>query len=149
MGASEWGGGRFICLPPFVCQNVCNVKRIRRFISAERVAWIAVLAASPAYVLCRWTHFCMGGHLPDHGDLGHSHKAMVGYALDSAWAIAFALAVVMSFLSGITFRYSFIFALGVGFLFLTDPHGLSEILAWPVHAALCLFAIACWKGWID
>ena len=125
------------------------MKRITKFISAERAAWIAFLAASPAYVFCRWTHFCMGGHLPDHGDLGHSHRAMVGYALDSVWAVAFAFAAVMSFLSGITFRYSFIFALGVGFLFIADPRGLGEILAWPVHAALCLFVIACWKGWID
>lgn len=125
------------------------MKRILAFVSADRAAWIAFLVASPAYLLCRSTHFCMGGHLPDHGNLDHSHSLIVGFALDSIWVAAFGLAVVMSFMGGITFRYIFIFALGVGFLFIADPRGIGGILAWPVHAALCLFAIACLKGWID
>lgn len=117
--------------------------------SPERAGWIAFvgfLAASPAYVLCRSTHFCMGGHLPDHGAAGHSHAVALGYLFDAIWVVAFGLAVVLAFLSGLTFRYAFVFALGVGFLFIADPSG---IVLWPAHVVLSVFAIACLKGWID
>ena len=91
----------------------------------------------------------MGGHLPDHRDLEHTHSTVLGYALDSIWVGGFALSVLMAFRSGITFRYAFIFALGVALLVVTNPVGLGDILGWRVHAALCLFALACLKGWID
>ena len=91
----------------------------------------------------------MGGHLPDHGDLGHSHRAVLGYFSDCIWVVGFVLAVLLSFFSGITFRYVAVFAAGVLFLIVADPRGIGGILAWPVLAVLCLFTIACLRGWID
>lgn len=87
--------------------------------------------------------------MPDHGALGHSHSTALGYVTDTIWVVAFGLAVVLAFLSGLTFRYAFVFALGVGFLLIADPRGVSGIVLWPAHVALSVFAIACLKGWID
>lgn len=84
--------------------------------------------------------------MPDHGAAGHSHAVALGYLFDAIWVVAFGLAVVLAFLSGLTFRYAFVFALGVGFLFIADPSG---IVLWPAHVVLSVFAIACLKGWID
>ena len=87
--------------------------------------------------------------MPDHGAAGHSHAVALGYLFDTIWVGAFGLAVVLAFLSALTFRYAFAFALGVGFLFIADPRGVSGIVLWPAHLVLAVFAIACLRGWID
>ncbi len=61
----------------------------------------------------------------------------------------FIISVVLAFRSEVTFRYAFIFALGVGFLFISDPRAVLGILEIPVQIVLCLFSIACLIGWID
>jgi len=84
----------------------------------------------------------MAGHLQHPDDF-----TPVAYVTDALWFVGFLCSIVLAFRSDITFRYVFVFALGVGFLFIADPRGISEILRIPVHAALCLFAIACLIGW--
>lgn len=127
-------------------------KRRTKFASAERASWIAFaafLAVSPLYAWCQLTHYCMGGHLPDHPALGHSHATTLAFLLDGLWTVVFGAVAILAFFSGITFRYVFVFALGIGFLFVADPRGIGEILIWPVLVATCLFAIASLRGWID
>ena len=110
---------------------------------ATRIAFLSFLAASPAYYNCRSRHFCMAGHL-QHAD----DYTPFAYLTDAMWIIGFVCSIILAFRSDVTFRYVFVFALGVTFLFFADPHGIGEILRLPVHIALCLFAVACLLGWI-
>jgi hypothetical protein len=122
------------------------MKRILKFLSPDRatqIAFLSFLAASPAYHICRSKHFCMAGHL-QHFD-GYTSLA---YLTDGLWIFGFLCSIVLAFRSDVTFRYVFLFALGVGFLFFADPRGIGGILQIPIHVSLGLFAIAGLLRWL-
>jgi hypothetical protein len=122
------------------------MKRILEFLSpdrATRIAFLSFLVASPAYFICRSNHFCMAGHLQHSDDY-----TPLAYLTDGFWVIGFVCSIILAFRSDVTFRYVFMFALGVAFLCFADPRGIGGLLQIPVHVALGLFAIACLLGWI-
>ncbi len=122
------------------------MKRILEFLSPDRAttgAFLSFLLASPAYYICRTRHFCIAGHLQHPDDF-----TPLACVTDGFWSIGFLCAMVLAFRSDVTFRFVFVFALGVGFLFLANPLGIGGVLWLPVLVALCLFAIACLMGWI-
>ena len=121
------------------------MKRIFEFLSPDRANWIAFvtfLVSVPCFVICRSHHFCVYGHLAEN-------VTFLGGINDYFWQSGFIVGMILSFRSGITFRYIFIFAMGVGFLWIADPRNLGGILIYPVTGALCLFALASLIGWID
>jgi hypothetical protein len=121
------------------------MKKLLEFLSPDRsllISFILFLAAVPSFVFCRTHHFCIYGHLEDN-------VTYWGHANDYFWQTGFIGGVILSFRSGIAFRYLFTFGLGVGFLLVADPRNLGGILIFPVTGALCLFALACLLGWID
>lgn len=122
------------------------MKRLLEFLNptrATQLGFLLFLVASPAYYICRSNHFSMAGHLQHSGDL-----TSLAVLTDGLWTIGFLTSSVLAFRSEISFRYVFVFALGVAFLFFGDPRGVGAILQIPVHIALCVFSIACLIGWI-
>jgi hypothetical protein len=95
----------------------------------------------PSFVFCLTHHYSGFGH--------EFPVTFLGEANDVAWRLGFLIAMILVFRSGITFRYLFIFALGVGFLLIASPLNLCGILILPVTGALCFFALAALVGWID
>jgi hypothetical protein len=121
------------------------MKRFLQFFSPDRaviIGFILFLACVPSFVYCRTHHFCMYVHFQDE-------VTFLDKVNDVIWQFGFAVSIVLSFRSDITFRYAFLFASGVGFLFIASPLNLGGILILPFTAALCLFALACLIGWID
>ena len=121
------------------------MKRLLQFFSPDRATWIGFtlfIACVPSFVFCRTHHFCVFGHFQDE-------VTFLGKVNDLFWQFGFAVAMILSFRSGITFRYVFIFAMGAGFLFIASPLNFGGILILPVTGALCLFALAILIGWID
>ncbi len=84
----------------------------------------------------------MEGHLQDE-------VTFLDKANDWFWQLGFIASIILSFRSGITFRYAFIFSMAVGFLLIADPQNFFGILIFPIAGASCLFALAILVGWID
>lgn len=84
----------------------------------------------------------MEGHLQDE-------VVFLDKANDWFWQLGFIASILLSFRSGITFRFIFIFSTAVGFLLIASPLNLAAILIFPVLAACSLFAIGALIGWID
>ena len=121
------------------------MKRLLQFFSPGRainIGFTVFLVCVPFFVLCRTHHFCMYGHFKDEATIW-------GEANDVFWQSGFILATLLCFRSGITFRYVFSFAMGVGFLLIASPLNLGGILILPVTGAAVLFALASLFGWID
>ena len=121
------------------------MKRLLQFFSSDRATWIGFslfLACVPSFVFCRTHHFCMYGHFQDE-------VTLLDRVNDLFWQAGFIVSFIFSFRTDITFRYAFIFAMGVGFLLVASPLNLGGILILPVTGALCLFALASLIGWIE
>jgi len=120
------------------------MKWLLKFLSPERVTLICFLlflACVPFFVYCHSHHFTLFGH--------ENAVTFLDRVNDVAWRSGFVIAMILVFRSEITFRYLFVFALGVGFLLIASPLNMCGILILPVTAAACLFALACLIGWID
>ena len=121
------------------------MKQIFAWLSPDRanlITFVSFLVSVPCFVICRSHHFCIYGHLPENvSDWGRIN--------DYVWQLGFIAGMILCFRSGITFRYAFIFAIAVGFLWVASPLNLCGILIYPVAAAACLFSLACLLGWID
>ncbi len=120
------------------------MKRWLALLRHEKTGWIIFLTALPAYFVCRLKHFSAAGHLAHPDDL-----TPLIYFTEPFWIIGFILAMIGAFRSNIAFRYAFIFAAGVGALFIATPTGFSEILWLPLYIVLGTFTLACLLGWID
>jgi hypothetical protein len=125
--------------------SVRSMKRFLQFLSPDRATnfcFTTFLVCVPSFIFCRTQHFCMEGHLKDS-------VSFLDRANDALWWLGFVVAIILSFRSDITFRYAFIFSIGVGFLLIAVPYNLWGILILPVTVALGLFALACLLGWIE
>ncbi|MEI7808125.1 MAG: hypothetical protein WCJ07_06535 [Verrucomicrobiota bacterium] len=121
------------------------MKRLLEFFSPDRAAsvgFILFLTCVPFFLYCRTHHFCMAGHLQDE-------VTFLDKANDMFWQVGFMVSIILSFRSGITFRYVFTFAMAVGFLLVASPLGVGGVLIFPVTGAAGLFALASLMGWID
>ncbi|HEX7860599.1 MAG TPA: hypothetical protein VF773_09755 [Verrucomicrobiae bacterium] len=120
---------------------------ILQFFSRDRClrfSLVLFLTGSLFYYLCQTQHFCIGGHLLHPDD--YTPLAPV---TDVYWLIAFVGSILLIFRSELTFRYSFIFAFGVAFLLFSWRTELYNILGLAIHMGLAVFAIACWRSWIE
>jgi hypothetical protein len=121
------------------------MERILQFFSPDRarlITFVSFLASVPSFLICRTHHFCVYGHF-------HEETTSLGYANDYFWQAGFGVALLLCFRCDITFRYAFIFAMSVGFLWVASPLNLCGVLIYPVTAAAGLFALASLIGWID
>src|ERR1035437_7548829 len=108
------------------------MKRLLQFFSPNRaisIGFTLFLACVPSFVFCRTHHFCMYGHFRDE-------VTFLGEANDLFWQSGFVVSIILSFRSGITFRYVFTFAMGVGFLLIASPLNFGGILILPVTGTL-------------
>ena len=110
---------------------------------ATLISFFSFLISSPAYDYCRLQHY----NWSTAGLLQHvvdPDEVVLSRLVDGVWICGFTCSVAAAFLSDISFRYVFVYALGVGLLSCCGPN----ILVIPVQCALSLFALACLKGWI-
>jgi hypothetical protein len=122
------------------------MKRLLDFLAPDRsarIAFLSFLAVSPAYFLCGQQHYCIGGHLSDLEDF-----EVLPYLTDTLWVVGFLISILLAFRTGITFRYVFVFALGVGSLFAFPP-GLNSLVGFGIHVTLCALAVCFLCDWID
>jgi len=106
---------------------------------STQAAFLLFLVTSPAYGVCRFNHFWC------HGHYGLADNATpIEYVTDGLLIVGFVLSVLLAFRSDISFRYVFLYGLGIGLVCYSAPN----ILVCGVYVALLLFAVGCLLGWI-
>src|SRR5262245_8726604 len=121
---------------------------MRRFLDhfdeGRSLGWFffAFILGSAGYMVCQTSHFCMGGHNAHPEEVSETFLAR---CVDAFWISAFVLSMLLIFKSGITFRYVFVFSIGMVLLFFCGY----DLIGIPLHSLLAVIAIAFRAGWID
>ena len=122
------------------------MNRLAHIFSSDRcppIAFFLFVVSAPAYLLCRYRHFCMAGYLQHPDDFTPFSRAS-----DTLWFIGFILCGIMVFRSDIEFRFGFLFSLLIAFLLFSSPLGIGGILQIPILVLLFVFLLALLLGWI-